>query len=265
MGAIYIMWLRELKRYFRSKAQIIVSLGQPTLYLLALGFGLAPIFAKAGAGNYIQFIAPGVVGMTVLFSAIFSGMAMLWDRQFGFLKETLVAPVSRLSIIAGRTLGGATVAMLQGFLMLIVCIIAGFRPVHAHAAGTVGAQNWLALPVAVIFVAMIAIVFAALGASIGSTIKDMQGFQMLMNFLVLPIFFLSGALYPLTNLGAVLSWITHFDPLTYGIDGLRGVLIGSWQFNLAWQVNFMLDFGLLAVLAAIFLGTSAWLFSRIQI
>jgi ABC-2 type transport system permease protein len=259
MGAIYVMWLREVKRYFRSKAQIIVSLGQPTLYLLALGFGFGPVFAKAGAGSYIQFIAPGVIGMTVLFSSIFSGMAMLWDRQFGFLKETLVAPVPRLHIILGRTLGGATVAMLQGLLMLVVCLIAGFRPVHTHAPGTTGSPNWAGIPEAAIFVAMIAIVFAALGASIGSTIKDMQGFQMLMNFLVMPLFFLSGALYQLTNLGTVMTWITHADPLAYGIDGLRGVLIGAWQFN------FLLDFGLLAVLAAIFLGTSAWLFSRIQI
>jgi ABC-2 type transport system permease protein len=227
--------------------------------LLALGFGFGPIFAKAGAGNYIQFIAPGVIGMTVLFSSIFSGMAMLWDRQFGFLKETLVAPVPRLHIILGRTLGGATVAILQGLLMLVVCLIAGFRPVHAHAAGTNGTLNWAGIPEAAIFVAMIAIVFAALGASIGSTIKDMQGFQMLMNFLVMPLFFLSGALYQLTNLGTVMTWVTHADPLAYGIDGLRGVLIGTWQFN------FVLDFGLLAVLAAIFLGTSAWLFSRIQI
>ncbi len=265
MGAIYIMWLRELKRYFRSKAQIIVSLGQPTLYLLALGFGFGPVFAKAGAGNYIQFIAPGVIGMTVLFSSIFSGMAMLWDRQFGFLKETLVAPVPRLNIILGRTLGGATVAMLQGLLMLVVCLIAGFRPTHAHAPGAAASYNWAALPAAAIFVALIAIVFAALGASIGSTIKDMQGFQMLMNFLVLPLFFLSGALYPLKNLDTAMTWITHADPLAYGIDGLRGVLIGNWQFSFTWQFNFLLDFGLLAVLAAVFLGTSAWLFSRIQI
>ena len=265
MGAIYIMWLRELKRYLRSKAQIIVSLGQPTLYLLALGFGFGPVFQKAGAGNYIQFMAPGVIGMIVLFSSIFSGMAMLWDRQFGFLKETLVAPVPRLHIILGRTLGGATVAMMQGVLMLVICLIAGFRPVHAHAPGTPGVANWAALLVAPIFVVMIAIVFAALGASFGSTIKDMQGFQMLMNFLVLPIFFLSGALYPLQNLPVVLKWITRIDPLAYGVDGLRGVLIGNWQFPFSAQFNFLLDFGLLAVLAAIFLGTSAWLFSRIEV
>ena len=152
MSAIYILWLRELKRYVRSRVQIVASLGQPLLYLLALGFGLGPVFQRAGSGSYLQFVAPGVVGMTVLFSSVFSGIAMLWDRQFGFLKETLVAPVPRLHIMIGRTLGGATVAMIQGALILLVCLIAGFRP-----------QHWLAIPFAFLFVALIAVVFAALG------------------------------------------------------------------------------------------------------
>ena len=248
MSAIYILWLRELKRYVRSRVQIVVSLGQPALYLLALGFGFGPVFAKAGAGNYLQFMAPGVVGMTVLFSSIFSGIAMLWDRQFGFLKETLVAPVPRIYIMAGRTLGGATVATIQGILILVVCMVAGFRPRH-----------WLAIPAAYVFVALIAIVFAAVGTGIGSLLNDMQGFQLVMNFLVMPIFFLSGALYPLRNLPRVLTWITHADPLAYGVDGLRGLLIGSWQFSLA------LDLGILSVLAVAFLAFGAWCFSRIQL
>lgn len=248
MGAVYIMWLRELKRYFRSRAQILVSLGQPALYLLALGYGFGPIFAKAGAGSYLEFIAPGVMGMTVLFSSVFSGMAMLWDRQFGFLRETLVAPVPRLHIVLGRTLGGATVAMIQGVLILVVCLIAGFRP-----------HLWAALPASFIFLAMVAIVFAALGACLGSVIEDMQGFQFLMNFLVMPIFFLSGALYPLKDLPRVLDWITHADPLSYGIDGLRGILVGSWQFT------FSLDLAILLSIAAVLLCVSAWLFSRIQL
>src|SRR4051812_36349081 len=114
MSAIYILWLRELKRYVRSRAQIIASLGQPLLYLLVLGFGLSPVFQRAGEGSYLQFMAPGVIGMMILFTSIFSGMSLLWDRQFGFLKETLVAPVPRIRIMVGRTLGGATVAMIQG-------------------------------------------------------------------------------------------------------------------------------------------------------
>jgi len=131
MSAIYILWLRELKRYIRSKAQIVASLGQPVLYLLALGFGFGPVFQKAGNGSYLQFMAPGVISMTILFSSIFSGIAMLWDRQFGFLKETLVAPVPRIEIMIGRTLGGATVAVIQGTLIFCACLLVGFRPAHA--------------------------------------------------------------------------------------------------------------------------------------
>src|SRR5205809_6124795 len=117
MAAIYILWLRELKRYTRSRAQVVASVGQPLLYLVALGFGLGPIFRAAGQGSYLQFVAPGVIGMTILFTSTFSGVALLWDRQFGFLKETLVAPVPRLTIMIGRTLGGATGALLQGCLI----------------------------------------------------------------------------------------------------------------------------------------------------
>src|SRR5262252_6297833 len=160
MGAIYILWLREVKRYLRSRAQIIASLGQPLLYLLVLGFGLGPTFEKAGEGSYVQFISPGIIGMAVLFTSIFSGIALLWDRQFGFLKETLVAPVPRLQIMVGRTLGGATVAMLQGTLMLLVCLIAGFRPVSL-AGGLM----------APLFMLLIAIVFCALGTAIGSGLQ----------------------------------------------------------------------------------------------
>lgn len=248
MSAIYILWLRELKRYMRSRVQMIASLGQPVLYLLALGFGLGPVFQRAGDGSYVQFIAPGVIGMSILFMCVFSGISILWDRQFGFLKETLVAPVPRMSIMLGRTLGSATVATIQGLLVFIVCLIAGFRP-----------HSWAAFPMAFIFMAMVAITFAALGTAFGSIIKDMQGFPIIMNFMVLPMFFLSGALYPLSHLPAVLTFITRIDPLTYGIDGLRGSLIGTWHFN------FTLDIAIMSVIAAGFLSLGAYLFSKIQI
>jgi ABC-2 type transport system permease protein len=248
MGPIYILWLRELKRYVRSRAQIAASLGQALLYLLALGFGLGPIFQKSGHGSYLQFIAPGVIAMTVLFTSIFSGIALLWDRQFGFLKETLVAPVPRITIMIGRTLGGATVAMIQGVLVIIVCLIAGFRPV-----------NLAAVPLAFGFMLLIAVVFGALGTAIGSVLQDMQGFQLIMNFLVLPIFFLSGALFPLANLPKALGIVTSIDPLSYGVDGLRGALAGISHFGTA------IDLSVLCILAAIFLGIGSFLFSRIQL
>jgi ABC-2 type transport system permease protein len=248
VAVIFVLWLREVKRYLRSRAQIVASLGQPLLYLLVLGFGLGPVFQQSGQGSYLQFIAPGVVGMAILFTSIFSGIGLLWDRQFGFLKETLVAPVPRLQIMVGRTLGGATVALIQGTLVLTVCLIAGFRP-----------HDLVAAPLALLFMALIAIVFTALGTAIGSTLRDMQGFQLIMNFLVMPIFFLSGALFPLANLPAALAVATHVDPLSYGIDGLRGALIGQSHFGL------VTDVAILGVLASCFLALGAWSFSKIQI
>ncbi len=169
MSAVFALWLRALKHYFRSRAQIVAALGQPALYLFALGFGLGPVFARAGQGNYIQFIAPGIIGMTILFSSTFSGINLMWDRQFGFLKETLVAPVPRFNIMIGRTLGGATVAVVQGVLVLTVCLIAGFRPVSLAA-----------LPVALLFMALIALVFCSLGTAIGSRMESMQAFPLVM-------------------------------------------------------------------------------------
>jgi len=248
MSAIYILWLRELRRYTRSRVQIIASLGQPVLYLVALGFGMGAVYRQAGRGSYLQFVAPGVIAMTVLFSATFSGIALLWDRQFGFLKETLVAPVPRVFIMLGRTCGAATVALLQGALVAIVCVIAGFRP-----------ANIALLPEAIGFLALIALVFAGLGTTVGSSLKDMQGFQMIMNFLVMPLFFLSGALYPLDHLPSLLAAVTRVDPLSYGVDGLRSALIEQAHFGPA------LDATVLIALAAVFIVLGAWRFSKIEV
>jgi ABC-2 type transport system permease protein len=248
MSVIYILWLREMKRYLRSRVQIVASLGQPILYLIVLGFGLGPVFQRAGNGNYLQFVSPGVIGMTVLFSSIFSGLGLLWDRQFGFLKETLVAPVPRLQIMIGRTLGGATVAVVQGLLVTIVCVIAGFRPVHLAT-----------VPLALCFMLLIATVFAGLGVAVGSSLQDMQGFQLIMNFLVMPLFFLSGALFPLTGLPAILTGLTVIDPLSYGIDSFRVLLVNTSHFGLP------LDFTVLVIITAAFLGIGSYLFSKIEI
>lgn len=248
MNAIYILWLRQLKRYFRSRSRMIGSLGQPLLFLFALGFGIGPVYAKAGQGNYINFLVPGVVSMTILFTAIFSGVEVIWDKQFGFLKETLVAPVSRLSIMFGRTLGGATVAVLQGFIVLLLSLIVGFRfPISA-------------LPMALFFMFLIALLFTALGTALASILDDMQGFQLIMNFLVMPLFFLSGALFPLDqNTPLALKLITAFDSLSYGVDGLRDVLIGVTHFGLPMDVM------VLSVATIFFVALGSYLFSKIQI
>jgi ABC-2 type transport system permease protein len=248
MTVIYLLWLREVKRYLRSRAQIVGSLGQPLLYLLALGFGLGPVFQKSGNGSYVQFIAPGMVGMTILFTSIFSGIGLLFDRQLGVLKETLVSPTPRIIIMIGRTLGGSTVAVMQGLLVFIVCLIAGFRPVSLAA-----------IPAAFLFMAMIAMVFGGLGTAIGSALKDIQGFQLIMNFIVMPMFFLSGALFPLTNIPALLRIATSLDPLSYGIDGLRSSLIGISHYGMG------LDMLILVVVATVFQMLGGYFFSKIEL
>ena len=248
MSAVYILWLRQLKRYFRSRSRMIGSLGQPLMFLLALGFGFGPMYQKAGGGSYLQFLAPGIISMGILFSAVFSGMEIIWDRQFGFLKETLVAPVSRFKIILGRILGGATVALIQGILVLAICFIVGFR-----------VENLMLIPVALCFMFLIAVLCAAIGTAIASVLEDMQGFQLIMNFLIMPLFFFSNALFPLEGLPKVLRFVIHLNPLSYGIDGLRGSLTHGFHFGLGF------DFVILNIVAVILVGVGSYLFSLIQI
>jgi ABC-2 type transport system permease protein len=247
MQIIYILWLRQLKRYLRSRSRVIGSLAQPLFFLLALGAGFGPVFSKAGQGNYIEFLVPGIISMTIIFTSIFAGMEIIWDKQFGFLKETLVAPVPRLSIMIGRTLGGATIATMQGTLVLLLSLIAGFRPV-----------SWVLVPFAILVMFLSALLFTALGTAIASKLDDMQGFQMIMNFLVMPLFFLSGAIFPLDR-ASILGIVASFDPLSYTVDALRHILTNIHFFSLAWNIS------VLAILSALFLAIGSYFFSKVQI
>jgi ABC-2 type transport system permease protein len=248
MSITYILWMRQLKRYVRSRARIIGSLAQPLLFLFGLGFGFGSIYEKAGNGSYIQFLAPGIVAMAILFTAIFSGVEILWDRQFGFLKETLVAPVSRIHIVFGRSLGGATVAMIQGLIVFIFCLLAGFR-----------IQDYRLLPLAIAFMFLIAMFFTAIGTALGSLIQDMQAFPLIINFLVMPLFFFSGALFPIDRVPGVLGGFMRLNPLTYGVDGLRGAVSGGFHFGAAT------DFALLGFSAAVLLCVGTYFFSKIEV
>lgn len=245
---IYILWLRQLKHYWRSKARLLGSLGQPLLFLITFGFGFGPMYTRASGGaNYLDFLAPGIVSMSILFTAVFSGLEVIWDRQFGFLKETMVAPISRTEIMIGKTLGGATIAMIQGLIVLSLTYLLGFR--------IPGLAN---LAFGLVFMSLIAIFFTGLGLAIASKMKDMQGFQLIMNFLIMPIFFLSGALFPLENLPPSIYFISRIDPLTYGVDGLRGVIAGMNVFGI---YNDLAVIGLLSVLVCM---VGAFLFSKIE-
>ncbi|MFZ1036505.1 MAG: ABC transporter permease [Smithella sp.] len=245
---IYILWLRQLKRYLRSKSRIIGALGQPLLFLLALGYGIGPIYKKAGEGSYIEFLAPGIIAMSILFTSMFSGIEIIWDRQFGFLKEIMVAPVSRIIIMIGRTLGGATVATMQGMVVFLISIAVGFRP-----------SSISALPAALMVMILIALLFTALGTAVASMLEDFQGFQLIMNFLIMPLFFLSGALFPLQGLPKIVAGITMINPLSYGVDALRGLLTNNYHFGLP------LDLLVLSGVTLLFLLIGSYLFSRIEL
>ena len=228
----------------------MASLGQPLLFLVALGFGFGPIFQRAGQGNYIQFLAPGVIGMTILFTAIFSGIELIWDRQFGFLKEDIgsagAANHDHDRPHAGRRDRSDDSRSDRGGDLLR-------SPVSAST------NYRAAAAMAFVFMVLMAVMFTALGTAIASVLSDFQGFQLVMNFLVMPIFFLSGALFPLAGLPKVLNIIASIDPLSYGVDGLRSALVGIAHFGVT------LDLVVLSLIAAALLGTGSYLFSRIQL
>jgi ABC-2 type transport system permease protein len=203
--------------------------------------------SASGGGNYLDFLAPGIVSMSILFTAVFSGLEVIWDRQFGFLKETMVAPISRTEIMIGKTLGGATIAMIQGLIVLSLTYVLGFR-----------IPSLASLALGLVFMFLIAIFFTGLGLAIASMMKDMQGFQLIMNFLIMPIFFLSGALFPLENLPKAIYFISRIDPLTYGVDGLRGAIAGMSTFGV---FNDLAIIGLLSVLVC---TVGAFLFSKVE-
>jgi ABC-2 type transport system permease protein len=245
---IYILWLRQLKRYLRSKSRIIGSIGQPMLFLIAFGFGFGAIYKKAEGGNYIDFLAPGIMAQGILFTSVFSGIEMIWDRQFGFLKETLAAPVSRLEIMIGRTLGGATIATIQGLLIFLLTLAVGFRP-----------HNWLLMPVVILIMFLCALFFTALGTAIASTMDDFHGFQLVMNFLVMPLFFLSGALFPLNGVPKFITVLATINPLTYCVAALRATLL---SISMGIVVSNIL---ILCLACIVIMIIGAYLFSKIQL
>jgi ABC-2 type transport system permease protein len=221
MDIIYTIWLRNMKRYIRSKSRIIGSISMPLFFLLFLGFGLNSVVQIPGMDeNYIVFLIPGMIAMSVLFTSVFSGIQVIWDKQFGFLKETLVAPVSRLEIMLGQTAGGATTAFIQGVIILVLSLFIGLK-----------SQSIAGFFIAFGFMALIGIAFTAFGIAIASRMDDMTGFQLIMNFVVFPIFGLSGALFPISSLPPAVVPITRIDPLTYGVEGIRYGLTGVSQIN----------------------------------
>ncbi len=243
-GAIYVLWLREVKKFFRIKARLIGSLATPLFFLVFLGFGLNAMSIPGipSGVSYIRFLVPGIIGMALLFSSVFSGVMVITDRQFGFLKEIMVAPVSRLTIVLGRIAGGATTSMIQGLMLIVITALLGFEIISLPA-----------FLMAIVFMILIATTFISIGLMFASKMKDVHGFQLVVNFLIFPLFFLSGALYPLNNLPATIKYISYCDPLTYGVDGLRGVLVGVSTFPIIYDFLLLVGFAVVGVLISAYL------------
>jgi ABC-2 type transport system permease protein len=236
--AIYVLWLREMKRFLRAKSRIIGMLAMPLLFLAFLGLGFAGMSVPGIPEDvtYVYFLVPGIIGMGMLFTSMFAGISVLWDREFGFLKEIMIAPVTRVSIVLGRIAGGATTALIQGVLILFISMLIGFT-----------VPGILSFLTAIVFMILIATTFIGLGLVFASKMRDMQGFSLIMNFVIFPLFFLSGAIFPVENLPGWIRFVSFLDPLTYGIDGLRGSLIGFSSFSIAFDFIVLVGFSLTMV------------------
>ncbi len=251
ISVIYVLWLRAMKRFIRSPSQIIGSVAMPILFLLFLDAGFSSLgkFLGLPAGiSYLDFLVPGIIGMSMLFAATTSGIFLLWDKQFGFLKEVMVAPVQRVSIVIGRVLGGLTTALIQSTLLIIISLFIGFS-----------IPTILSILEAYGFMFLIGVIFICLGLIIASFMKDMQGFGLILNLLIFPLFFLSGAIYPITALPSIVKYITYLNPLTYGVDGMRSVLIGISVFG---TMGGYIDTAVLIIVALVMLILASISFSK---
>jgi ABC-2 type transport system permease protein len=219
LEGIYAVWLREFRVYLREKERAISSIVSPLLWLFAFGTGLGASVAIAGV-NYQLFIFPGIVAMTLMFTSIFYGMYVIWDRKLDFLKEVLVAPISRRNVFLGKMLGGVTDAMIQVTVLLVLAGLLGI-PITPYGA-------LMALPAML----LITICMTSIGLFFGAVFSSFESFQLVMQFVLWPLFFFSGALFPLENLPGWLASLTYFDPLTYGVDAMRGVMLGMGKIPL---------------------------------
>jgi ABC-2 type transport system permease protein len=212
---VYIIWLRDVKRFFRDRIRLVGAFAQPLIYLFILGTGMQSAFSAFGGGQtkYVTFMFPGILCMTVLFTSMFSAISIIWDREFGFLKEMMVAPIPRGSIAVGKVFGGGTTALMQGFILMLFMPLAGIPYT---------VEKVLMMMVVML---VLAIGLTSMGVLFASRMKSMEGFPIVMNFFLLPMFFLSGAFFPLQDLPGWMTVLTKINPMTYAVDAMRGVAL----------------------------------------
>jgi ABC-2 type transport system permease protein len=231
LDGLYALWYREFKVFLREKSRIISSLFTPLLWIIVFGGGLGSSVSLGGT-NYQVFIFPGILTMTILFSSIFFGLYIVWDKRIDFFKEVLVAPLSRLTIFAGKMLGGCTDALIQGGLMLSFGVILGISYSVQMVALTM------------IFMLVLASAVVSIGLVIGSFMESPEGFNLIVSFLVFPLFFLSGALFPINNLPSWLRVFTTLNPVTYAVDGMRGAMLGMSTYPVVMDFSVLFGFAI---------------------
>jgi ABC-2 type transport system permease protein len=247
LQAIYVMWLRQMKRFIRAKSRIVSTIVEPLFFLFILGFGFNIATFPGLQGSYINFLAPGIIAMAIMFSSMFTGVSVLWDKQFGFLQEVLVAPVSRLSIVIGRTLGGATIALFQGFVILIIALALGVPIVSIGG-----------LVLTILIMILLSFTAVGFGLIIASKMQDFEGFQSIMNLILMPLLFLSSAFYPVnSSLPLWLQGLSYANPLFYMIDGIRGSLTGVNN-----VIPPLIDLGIITLLCIVIMGLGSYFFNK---
>ncbi|OPX69441.1 MAG: ABC-2 type transporter [Methanoregulaceae archaeon PtaB.Bin056] len=247
VNAIYVLWMREMIKYARAKSRLVGAIAMPVFMLvfLGLGFRRVDIPGIPGSIGYIQYLVPGILGMTLLFSSAYTGMGVIMDRQYGFLKEVMVTPASRTSIVLGMIAGGATTSLVQATMMMFLSVLLGFR-----------LPGLPAILAAVFIMLLICVIFINIGLTLSSVLKDFHGFNLIINFIVFPLFLLSGALFPVANLPAAIRVFSYLDPLTYGVDALRGIMIDFSEFSL------LIDIGILIIISSAMVAISGYFFQK---
>jgi ABC-2 type transport system permease protein len=263
---IYTIWLREVTRFVRERSRIVGMIGQPLLYLFIVGVGIGHgMTFTGGSGDipYLQYMYPGIIGMSVLFTSIFSAVSIIWDREFGFLKEVLVAPVPRWAVAVGKVLGGSTVAMLQSIILIVL-------------APFVGVTLTVPIVLGLLFLCfLLSFAVTSFGVLIAARMHSMEGFQMLMNFIVMPMYFLSGAMFPVKSAPVWMKTLMTLDPLTYGVDALRNVVFAGTSMGsrslaavareaelIRWALP--VDVAVLLAVALALVGMASFSFSRVE-
>ncbi len=247
---IYVICMREFIKFFREKSRLLGTLARPVLWLFVVGNGMGSLIRPRAGFSYLQFIFPGMIGMTILFSSIFSSISIVWDREFGFMKEMLVAPISRLSIVIGKTLSGTLISVAQAVIILVFIPVLG---IHLTIM-----QFFEVVAVSV----LVSFCITSLGILIAARLTSFDGFNIIMNFLVMPMLFLSGAMYPVTSMPPALRHLTLINPLTYGIDALKHILLRNGTPPLGPEFPLLLDLFIVAVISVVMLTFAALSFRK---